>query len=76
MKNRRSYCRTSRCAVKTPQRTHELREVLNAARYMVKTAAPWRWMPGDFPPWPPLSADAALDQSRVFEAAKTFKNGG
>ena len=21
-------------------------------RYMVKTGAPWRWMPNDFPPWP------------------------
>jgi transposase len=26
------------------------REVFNALRYMVRTGAPWRWMPGDFPP--------------------------
>jgi transposase len=40
------------CREDAPQRTHDLREVFNAARYMVKTGAPWRWMPGDFPPWP------------------------
>jgi transposase len=39
------------CCEDAPQRTHDLREVFNAARYMVKTGAPWRWMPGDFPPW-------------------------
>lgn len=40
------------CREDAPQRTHELREVFNAVRYMVKTGAPWRWMPNDFPPWP------------------------
>jgi transposase len=40
------------CREDAPQRTHDLREVFNAARYMVKTGAQWRWMPGDFPPWP------------------------
>jgi transposase len=40
------------CREDAPQRTHDLREVFNAARYMVKTGAPWRWMPNDFPPWP------------------------
>src|SRR5512143_4042793 len=33
------------------QRRHDLREVFNALRYMVKTGAPWRWLPHDFPPW-------------------------
>src|SRR6201987_2430665 len=27
------------------QRVHALREVFNGLRYMVKTGAPWRWMP-------------------------------
>lgn len=33
------------------QRTHGLREVFNGLRYIVKTGAPWRWMPNDLPPW-------------------------
>jgi transposase len=34
-----------------PQRSHPLREVFNGLRYVVKTGAPWRWMPNDLPPW-------------------------
>jgi transposase len=34
-----------------PQREHSLREVFNGLRYVVKTGAPWRWMPHDLPPW-------------------------
>lgn len=34
-----------------PQRSHTLREVFNGLRYVVKTGAPWRWMPNDLPPW-------------------------
>lgn len=33
------------------QRRHPLREVFNGLRYLVKTGAPWRWMPHDLPPW-------------------------
>lgn len=33
------------------QRTHPLREVFNGLRYIVKTGAPWRWLPNDLPPW-------------------------
>src|SRR5918997_1286092 len=33
------------------QREHSLREVFNGLRYIVKTGAPWRWMPHDLPPW-------------------------
>ena len=33
------------------QRDHSLREVFNGLRYVVKTGAPWRWMPNDLPPW-------------------------
>jgi transposase len=35
-----------------PQRQHDLREVFNGLRYIVKTGAQWRWMPHDLPPWP------------------------
>ena len=34
-----------------PQRTHALRDVFDAVRWMAKAACPWRLMPGDFPPW-------------------------
>src|SRR3954465_4375646 len=33
------------------QRQHSLREVFNGLRYIIKTGAPWRWMPNDLPPW-------------------------
>jgi len=33
------------------QREHSFREVFNGLRYIVKTGAPWRWMPNDLPPW-------------------------
>jgi transposase len=33
------------------QRVHPLRQVFNGLRYIVKTGAPWRWMPNDLPPW-------------------------
>jgi transposase len=34
-----------------PQRRHDLREVFNALRWIVPTGAPWRYLPGDLPPW-------------------------
>ncbi len=34
-----------------PQREHCLREVYNGLRYILKTGAPWRWLPHDLPPW-------------------------
>jgi transposase len=39
------------CREDAPQRTHDLREVFNAVRWMIKTGAPWRYMPPHFPPW-------------------------
>jgi transposase len=33
------------------QRRHDLREVFNAVRYLVRTGVPWRWSPTNFPPW-------------------------
>jgi transposase len=33
------------------QREDSLREVFNGLRYIVKTGAPWRWMPHALPPW-------------------------
>src|SRR3954470_17999096 len=40
------------------QRRHPLREVFDGLRYIVKTGAPWRWMPHDLPPWPAVHQQA------------------
>jgi transposase len=40
------------------QREHSLREVFNGLRYIIKTGAPWRWMPNDLPPWAALYQQA------------------
>jgi transposase len=50
-----------------PQRRHALREVFNALRWIVHTGAPWRYLPGDFPPWP-----AVYQQARRWIAAGCF----
>ena len=34
-----------------PQRTHSMREVFNALRYIVRGGIAWRMMPNDLPPW-------------------------
>jgi transposase len=34
-----------------PQRDHNLREVFNGLRWIVRTGAQWRMMPNDLPPW-------------------------
>jgi len=50
------------------QRRHLLREVFNGLRYVVKTGAPWRWMPNDLPPW-----DVVYGQARRWLAAGVFE---
>ena len=34
-----------------PQREHDVREVFNGLRWIVRTGAQWRMMPHDLPPW-------------------------
>lgn len=34
-----------------PQRTHDLRDVFNGLRWIIRTGAPWRMLPHDLPPW-------------------------
>jgi len=55
--------------VDAPQRHHDLREVFNALRWIVHTGAPWRYLPGDLPPWAAVYQQTRrwLD-ARVFEA--------
>src|SRR6195952_5063339 len=49
------------------QRDHELREVFNGLRYIVKTGAPWRFLPHDLPPWA-----AVYQQVQRWLAAECF----
>jgi transposase len=52
----------------SPQRTHELREVLNGLRWVVRTGSPWRYMPHDLPPW-----EAVYQQTRRWLKAGIFE---
>src|SRR5688572_27112157 len=49
-----------------PQRVYDLREVYNALRWIVHTGAPWRYLPGDLPPWQAVyQTDPALARCRL-----------
>jgi transposase len=51
-----------------PQREHDLREVFNALRWLVRAGAPWRMLPNDFPPW-----QAVYQQVRRWIGAGVFE---
>ena len=51
-----------------PQRDHDLRDVLNALRWIVRAGAPWRMLPNDFPPW-----HAVYDQTQRWLKAGVFE---
>jgi transposase len=52
-----------------PQRRHDLREVFNALKWMLRAGAPWRMLPHDFPPWPAVHQQALRwVAAGVFEA--------
>jgi transposase len=51
-----------------PQRRHDLREVYDALRWIVRTGAPWRYLPGNFPPW-----QAVHQQAQRWIAAGCFE---
>lgn len=51
-----------------PQREHPLRELFNGVRWMVRTAAPWRLIPHDLPPW-----HAVYEQSQRWIKAGVFE---
>jgi transposase len=51
-----------------PQRTHDVREVFNALRWIVRAGASWRLLPHDFPPW-----EAVYQQTRRWIAARVFE---
>jgi transposase len=51
-----------------PQREHDLREVFNALRWIVRAGAPWRLLPGNLPPW-----EAVYQQTQRWLAAGVFE---
>jgi transposase len=51
-----------------PQREHDLREVFNGMRWIVRTGSPWRYMPNDLPPW-----EVVYQQSQRWLAAGVFQ---
>ena len=52
-----------------PQRRHDLREVFNALRWIVRAGAPWRMLPTNFPPWA-----AVHQQAQRWIAAGVFED--
>ncbi len=55
-------------APEAPQRRHDLREVFNALRWIVRTGAQWRMLPTNFPPWA-----AVYQQTQRWIAAGCFE---
>ena len=51
-----------------PQRRHDLREVFNALRWIVRAGAPWRLLPTNFPPW-----EAVYQQTQRWLKAGCFE---
>jgi transposase len=51
-----------------PQRRHDLREVFNGLRFIVRGGLQWRLMPHDLPPW-----EAVYQQTRRWMAAGCFE---
>jgi transposase len=51
-----------------PQRDHDLREVFNALRWVVRTGSAWRYMPHDLPPW-----EAVYQQTQRWLKAGVFE---
>jgi transposase len=51
-----------------PQREHDLREVFNGMRYVVRAGEAWRMMPNDLPPWA-----AVYQQAQRWIAAGVFE---
>ena len=51
-----------------PQREHDLREVFDGLRWVVRTGSPWRYLPHDLPPWA-----SVYQQTRRWMAAGVFE---
>ena len=51
-----------------PQREHDLREVFNGLRWIVRTGSAWRYMPHELPPW-----EAVYQQTQRWIKAGVFE---
>jgi transposase len=51
-----------------PQREHDMREIFNALRWVVRTGCPWRLMPTNMPPW-----KAVYEQTQRWIGAGVFE---
>ena len=51
-----------------PQREHDLREVFNGLRYIVRGGISWRMVPNDLPPW-----EIVYQQTQRWIAAGVFE---
>lgn len=51
-----------------PHREYSLREVFNALRWMIRSGAPWRYLPHHFPPW-----ETVYQQSQRWLKAGVFE---
>ena len=51
-----------------PQRQHDLRDVFDALRWMVRSGSPWRYLPNDFPRW-----EAVYQQTQRWLKAGCFE---
>src|SRR3954470_13624897 len=50
------------------QRVHDLRDGFDAARWLVRSGSPWRYLPKDFPPW-----EMVYQQTRRWLVAGCFE---
>ncbi len=55
-------------SLEAPQRVHDLREIFNALRWIVRAGAPWRLLPTNVPPWQTVD-----QQARRWLAAGVFE---
>jgi transposase len=52
--------------VEAPQRQHDLREIFNGLRWLVRAGAPWRPLPHDLPQWEAVTNRPTLAGCWVF----------
>src|SRR3990170_3328368 len=57
-----------------PQREHDLREVFNGLRWVVRTGSPWRYMPHDFRVLLRLSEGRAPDPTAAILDSRTLRS--